>query len=92
MEWAAQLKLMLYGVLIVNLFFPWGIATDDTAVALFLGLLAVVLKLLALGVVVAVAETVLAKMRLFRVPQYLNLAFLLTLLGLFSHIILETGA
>ncbi|BAO43475.1 respiratory chain complex I subunit 1 family protein [Thiolapillus brandeum] len=91
MEWAAQLKLMLYGVLIVNLFFPWGIATADTAAALFLGLLAVVLKLLLLGVVVAVGETVLAKMRLFRVPQYLNLAFLLTLLGLFSHIILETG-
>ncbi|WP_456447934.1 respiratory chain complex I subunit 1 family protein [Thiolapillus sp.] len=91
MEWAAQLKLMLYGVLIVNLFFPWGIATGDTAGALLMGLLAVTVKLLLLGVVVAVMETVLAKMRLFRVPQYLNLAFLLTLLGLFSHIILETG-
>ena len=92
MEWAAQLKLMLYGVLIVNLFFPWGIAMQDRPDALFLGLLAVTVKLLLLGLAVAVMETVLAKMRLFRVPQYLNLAFLLTLLGLFSHIILETGA
>ncbi|HFD78919.1 MAG TPA: formate hydrogenlyase [Gammaproteobacteria bacterium] len=91
MEWAAQLKLMLYGVLIANLFFPWGIATRLTLPALGIGLLAVFLKLMLLGLLVAVAETVLAKMRLFRAPQYLNLAFLLTLLGLFSHIIMETG-
>jgi formate hydrogenlyase subunit 4 len=91
MEWAAQLKLMLYGVLISSVFLPWGIATDLSLPALGLGLLAVILKLLLLGLLVAVAETGLAKMRLFRAPQYLNLAFLLTLLGLFSHVILETG-
>ncbi len=91
MEWAAQLKLMLYGVLIANLFFPWGIATEWSVTSLVIGLLALVGKLLVLGMLVAVAETVLAKMRLFKVPQYLNLAFLLTLLGLFSHVILESG-
>jgi len=42
-------------------------------------------------VVLAVAETTLAKMRVFRVPEYLNLAFLLALLGALSHIILEVG-
>ncbi len=92
MEWAAQLKLMLYGVLIANLFFPWGIATELSPGAFAIGLLSITGKLMLLGGIVAVAETVLAKMRLFRVPQFLNLAFLLTLLGLFSHIILESGA
>jgi len=92
MEWASQLKLMLYGVLIVNVFLPWGIATDTGMASLAQGLLALVAKLLLLGLLLAVAETVLAKMRLFRAPHYLNLAFLLTLLGLFSHVILETGA
>jgi len=92
MEWAAQLKLMLYGVLISSLFFPWGVATEMTPVALIFGLLAVTAKLALLGVLLGIAETVLAKMRLFRAPQYLNLALLLTLLGLFSHVILERGA
>lgn len=91
MEWAAQLKLMLYGVLIAGVFIPWGIATDALPAALALGLLAVTLKLMLLGLLLAVSETVLAKMRLFRAPEYLNLAFLLTLLGLLSHVILETG-
>ncbi len=91
MEWAAQLKLMLYGVLITCIFFPWGIATEPGWTVLLASLVIVVIKLAILGMMLAVSETVLAKMRLFRAPQYLNLAFLLTLLGLFSHVILETG-
>ncbi len=92
MEWAAQLKLMLYGVLIVNVFLPWGIATEFTPLALATGLLAVMGKLVFLGVLLAATETGLAKMRLFRVPQFLNMALLLALLGLLSYIILEAGA
>jgi formate hydrogenlyase subunit 4 len=92
MEWAAQLKLMLYGVLISNVFFPWGIANELTAKALGIGLLAVTAKLAMLGIVLAISETVLAKMRVFRVPLYLNVAFVLALLGLLSHVILEVGA
>ena len=91
MEWAAQLKLMLYGVLISVVFLPWGIATRMTPSALALAFGVLILKLMVLGLVLAVTETGLAKMRLFRAPQYLNLAFLLTLLGLFSHVMLEAG-
>ena len=91
MEWAAQIKLVLYGALVANLFFPWGIAQSLAPAVLAGGLAAIVLKLLVLGAVLAVAETVLAKMRLFRAPAFLNLALLLSLLGLLSHIILEVG-
>ena len=92
MEWAAQIKLVLYGALIANLFFPWGIAQEFTAAGLVLGLVAVGAKLLMLGAAMAVAETVLAKMRLFRVPALLNLAVLLGVLGLLGHVILEVGS
>jgi formate hydrogenlyase subunit 4 len=51
-----------------------------------------VVKLALLGVALAVSETLLAKMRLFRVPAFLNLALLLALLGLMSHVILEVGS
>jgi len=92
MEWAAQLKLLLYGTLLANVFFPWGIATGTAVGALGTGLVIVIAKLALLGVALAVSETVLAKMRVFRVPAYLNLALLLALLGLLSHVILEVGA
>jgi formate hydrogenlyase subunit 4 len=91
MEWAAQIKLMVYGVLIANIFFPWGIATETALSALAVGALAIALKLALLAMALVVSETVLAKMRLFRAPQYLSFAYLLTVLGMLSHIILETG-
>jgi formate hydrogenlyase subunit 4 len=92
MEWAAQLKLLLYGALLVNVFLPWGITRGPDMSDLWLGFAAVVIKLALLGAALALSETVLAKMRLFRVPAFLNLALLLALLGLLSHVILEVGA
>ncbi|MDP2903505.1 MAG: NADH-quinone oxidoreductase subunit H [Methylovulum sp.] len=90
-EWASQIKLMLYGVLIANIFLPWGIAESFAASALGYGLLVIVGKLAALAIGLAISETLLAKMRLFRVQEYLSFAYLLGLLGLLSHIILEAS-
>ncbi|HXH02803.1 MAG TPA: NADH-quinone oxidoreductase subunit H [Candidatus Competibacteraceae bacterium] len=88
-EWAAQLKLTLYAVLIANTFFPWGIAEDIAPLSLLRGMAAVVLKLALLGMLLAIAETVVAKMRLFRVPGFLALALVLALLGMLSYNVLE---
>jgi formate hydrogenlyase subunit 4 len=90
-EWASQLKLMLYGVLIANVFFPWGIAETMTRSALVYGLLAVMGKLGLLAILLALSETLFAKMRLFRVQEFLSFAYLLGLLGMLSHIILEAS-
>jgi len=90
-EWASQLKLMLYGVLIVNIFFPWGVAETMTLSALAYGLLAVMGKLGLLAILLALSETLFAKMRLFRVQEFLSFAYLLGLLGMLSHIILEAS-
>ena len=90
-EWASQIKLMVYGVLVLNLFFPWGIATSFTAQALLIGAVTIVAKLMLLIFILVISETTLAKMRLFRIPQYLSFAFLLCLLGALSHVILEVA-
>jgi formate hydrogenlyase subunit 4 len=90
-EWAGQIKLMIYMVLVANIFFPWGIATRLTADDLAVGLVVIAGKLVLLGVVLVVWETIMAKMRLFRVPQFLGFAFLLSLLGMLTHVVLETG-
>lgn len=92
MEWAGQVKLLIFGVLIVNIFLPWGIATELTLPGVLLGWVVVAVKLMLLSTLLAFAETALAKMRIFKVPYFLNLALLLALLGVLSHVILEVGA
>lgn len=90
-EWAGGIKLMIYAVLIANIFFPWGIAEEFTPEALGVGAIAITAKLMGLAIVLVMWETVMAKMRLFRAPQFLGFAFLLSLLGMLTHVILETG-
>lgn len=89
MEFAAQIKLMIYAVLIVNLFIPWGIAVDAAPLNLITAIFAVTVKLIILGALLAVGETSVAKMRLFRVPTFLAMAFTIALVGMLSAIILE---
>jgi formate hydrogenlyase subunit 4 len=90
-EWAHQIKLMVYGVLIIDLFLPWGIATELTFNLLLVASGVIIAKLAFLGTLLALSETLLAKLRLFHAPAYLSFAFLLCLLGVLSHVILEVG-
>ncbi len=90
-EWAGKIKLMVYLALIANIFLPWGIADDLTPNELAFGTVAIAAKLALLGVLLVVWETIMSKMRLFRVPQFLGFAFLLALLGMLTHVVLETG-
>lgn len=90
-EWASQIKLMIYAVLLINFAFPWGIAVEATWQALATAIVVITAKLLLVGVVLVVWETVMAKMRLFRVPQFLGFAFMLSVLGMLTHVMLEGG-
>src|SRR5690348_5189330 len=66
---SASLKLLLYVSLIACLFAPWGTASPSAGiVALVIGLIAYLLKLAVGGFLLAVFETSIAKMRVFRVP------------------------
>jgi len=91
-EWATQIKLVLFATLIFDLFFPWGISATASVPALMIALGLWVCKLIALFALLVIMETGLAKMRLFEVPQFLSTAFFLALLGMFMHYILEVGA
>ena len=90
-EWANQIKLLLFATLLLNLFFPWGMAQTADAVSLLIAAASWLGKLLVLFGLLALFETWMAKMRIFRVPEYLGLAFLLAILGMLSHYILEVG-
>lgn len=88
LEWAASLKLFAYSCIGLALFFPWGVAEADAPVLMLLALPALVLKLMVGGVLLALLETASAKMRIFRVPEFLATAFLLAVIGLLVHLLL----
>ena len=88
MEWAAALKLFAYSCAGLALFFPWGVAEANDHAALLLALPALLGKLAVGGFLLALIETVLAKMRIFRVPEFLATAFLLGVLALLVHLLL----
>lgn len=91
LEWAAQLKLLVFAVLAINIFNPWGIAHSDGLAPLAIATALMAGKLMLFGTLLAAAETVLAKIRLFQVPVFLMLAFTLALGGMLCFIILEAG-
>ncbi len=81
-ELAAALKLLLYLSLIGCLFLPWGMArAGEGAAPELIGMLVYLAKLAAVGVVLAIFETTVAKMRVFRVPEFLGAALMLGLLA-----------
>ncbi|MBV9563610.1 MAG: NADH-quinone oxidoreductase subunit H [Bradyrhizobium sp.] len=79
---SAQLKLLLYLSLIACMFMPWGSAPPQAdQLALALGALTYVAKLAILGFLLALFETAIAKMRVFRIPEFLGAALMLALLA-----------
>lgn len=88
LEWAASLKLFAYSCIGLALFFPWGVAQANAPLALLLALPALIVKLALGGILMAVIETVSAKMRIFRVPEFLATAFMLAVIGLLVNILL----
>ncbi|MDR3452947.1 MAG: NADH-quinone oxidoreductase subunit H [Rhodoferax sp.] len=89
LEWAASLKLFAYSCIGLALFFPWGIAEAHAPVAVLLALPALVLKLAIGGFLLAWVETLSAKMRIFRVPEFLGTAFLLAVIGMLVQLLLS---
>jgi formate hydrogenlyase subunit 4 len=85
LEWAASLKLFAYSCIGLALCFPWGVAEIDAPLAMAFSLPALALKLAIGGFLLALIETVSAKMRIFRVPEFLATAFLLAVIGLLVH-------
>ena len=88
-EWASSLKLYAYSALGLALFFPWGIAGGDSFPALLAAIPLLLFKLAIGGFLLALIETVNAKMRIFRAPEFLGTAFLLAVLGLLVRLLLE---
>ena len=87
-EWASQIKLLIFLSLLVNMFAPLGLAIDASPISLIVGVSVYAVKVTLLALVVALVETANAKLRLFRVPELLMVAFVLSFLALILYFII----
>jgi len=89
MEWAGMMKLFLFATLGIAAFFPHGIALNNDIGTVCIAFLILLGKLVIVGLGLVLIETGLAKMRIFRVSEFLGSAFLFATLGMLSYFILE---
>ena len=88
-EWAASLKLFVYSCIGIAIFVPFGIAEGANALGIVLAVPVLAAKLAVGGFLLALIETASAKVRIFRVPEFLCTAFLLAVLAMLVHFLLE---
>jgi formate hydrogenlyase subunit 4 len=83
-EWGASIKQLLLMTLLINAFLPFGLQSKWSLGGVAISLAYLLMKLLVLAVSIVLVETTNAKMRFFRVPDLLAMAFTLAALGLVS--------
>jgi len=87
-EWASALKLFNYSCIGLALFVPFGIAEGANGLAMLLAAPILVAKLAVGGAALALIETLSAKLRIFRAPEFLGTAFMLAVLGMLVNLLL----
>jgi formate hydrogenlyase subunit 4 len=83
-EWSAWIKQLILMTLLINVFFPYGLDASGSLTGIAISVALFVFKLAALAFAVVLVETSNAKLRLFRVPELLAVAFVLSALALIS--------
>lgn len=85
LTWAAHVKQMVLYIIFLNVFVvPWGLDDTHTLGRLLLAIVVVAVKCAALGVVVAVIDNSWAKLRLYKITEFLAAAFLLSITAIFT--------
>ena len=85
LRWGSAMKQLILYTILLNVFVaPWGLAASAQAGAVLLAIVALVAKAAALGVIVAVIDNSFAKLRLFKITEFVAGAFLLAVLGVFT--------
>jgi len=85
LKWGSELKQLILFTILANVFLaPWGLASTQRAGAVGLAIVALLAKACAVGCVVAVIDNSFAKLRLFKITEFVSGAFLLAVLGVFT--------
>ncbi len=89
LRWNSWLKQFLLFSVFVNVFaFPWGMLTDTGPFATLANIGILLAKLLVLVAILVLLEATLAKVRLFKIRDFLALSFSLAILSFFAFAVL----
>jgi formate hydrogenlyase subunit 4 len=85
LKWGSELKQLILYTILANVFVaPWGLASSQHAGSVLLAIVALLAKATVIGLVVAVIDNSFAKLRLFKITEFVAAAFLLAVLGVFT--------
>jgi formate hydrogenlyase subunit 4 len=85
LKWGSAMKQLILFTILLNVFLvPWGLAATARPTDVGLAIVALVGKALGVGVVIAVIDSSFAKLRLFKITEFVAAAFLLSVLGVFT--------
>ena len=85
LKWGSELKQFILYTILANVFLaPWGLAASQRAGSVLLAIVALLAKAAVIGAVVAVIDNSFAKLRLFKITEFVAGAFLLAVLGVFT--------
>jgi formate hydrogenlyase subunit 4 len=85
LKWGSELKQLILYTILANVFLaPWGLAATRQAGSVLLAIVALLAKAAVIGAVVAVIDNSFAKLRLFKITEFVAGAFLLAVLGVFT--------
>lgn len=92
LHWASEIKQLAVIALMASFFFPWGMAPagDSSAGTLAIGLAAFAVKATLIGLLLAVIETAVAKLRIFRAPDLIGLASVLGVFAVMATYLVKT--
>lgn len=84
-KWAGYTKQLVFYVLFVNLFVvPWGLASTGHPADIGIGVVTTVAKFLGVGVAIVLIDNTFAKLRLFKITEFVAAAFLLSVVAVFT--------
>ena len=85
LKWGSELKQLILYTILINVFVaPWGLASTQQVGSVLLAMVALLAKAAVVGAVVAVIDNSFAKLRLFKITEFVAGAFLLAVLGVFT--------
>jgi formate hydrogenlyase subunit 4 len=85
LRWGSTMKQLILFIILINVIVaPWGLASDATLVAVVLAIVALLGKSVVLGAAVAVIDDSFAKLRLFKITEFVAAAFMLAVLAVFT--------
>jgi formate hydrogenlyase subunit 4 len=82
LKWGSAMKQLILYTILINVFIaPWGLAASGDVGAVLLAILALLGKAVVVGLVFALIDNSLSKLRLFKITEFIAAAFLLAGLG-----------